>query len=300
MSKIKSSSSFHLAGIIPVAGQGLDFNFPWHDCLQPISQNYLAVERAVVECAYAGCETIWIVCHDDMQPLIRYRIGDYVQDPVYLYRSFEGKHYSDKRKPIPIYYVPVHPKDRDKRDCLAWSVLYGALSSYWTSIQISKWVTPSRYYVAFPYGVYDPEILREHRKDISSHQGFYLKHNNKTIKDGEYLGFTFDGEEFKRYRKELRGKATGLYTSENRTEEGYPRERLPIQERYSARHFSLDTVFESAIIEGAKVVNLPWYSNIDSWKGLREYLSSDNQLERPRKELLSYHEFNTIGENIDD
>ena len=50
-----SNASFHLAGVVPVASQPLDFKFPWHDALQPISQNYLAVEHAVVECAYAGC-----------------------------------------------------------------------------------------------------------------------------------------------------------------------------------------------------------------------------------------------------
>ena len=70
-------SNFHLAGIIPVAGQPLDFKMPWHDCMMPLNKDYLAVEHSVVECAYAGCETIWIVCHDDMQPLIRSRLGDY-------------------------------------------------------------------------------------------------------------------------------------------------------------------------------------------------------------------------------
>jgi len=79
----QNSHSFHLAGIVPVAGQKLDFNFPWHDCLQPIGKNYLAVERAVLECAYAGCETIWVVCHNDMQPLIKHRLGEYVLDPVF-------------------------------------------------------------------------------------------------------------------------------------------------------------------------------------------------------------------------
>ena len=82
-------SGFHLAGIVPIAGQSLDFDMPWHDSLMPIAQNYLAVERAVVECAYAGCETIWVVCHDDMQPLIRHRLGDYAQDPVWVNRHFE-------------------------------------------------------------------------------------------------------------------------------------------------------------------------------------------------------------------
>ena len=138
---IQNINSFHLAGIIPVAGQKLDFNFPWHDCLQPIAQDYLAVERAVWECACAGCETIWIVCHNDMQPLIRYRLGDYVQDPLWtnkvrLQMPQEGE------RPIPIHYVPIHPKDRDKRDCLGWSVLYGALTAYWLSRTISQWVSP--------------------------------------------------------------------------------------------------------------------------------------------------------------
>ena len=62
MNKSDLTKQFHLAGVVPVASQPLDFNFPWHDCCMPIAPNYLAVERAVVECAYAGCETIWIVC----------------------------------------------------------------------------------------------------------------------------------------------------------------------------------------------------------------------------------------------
>ena len=57
--------SFQLAGIIPVAGQPLDFNMSWSDCLMPIAPNYTAVEASVVECAMAGCETIWIVCNDE-------------------------------------------------------------------------------------------------------------------------------------------------------------------------------------------------------------------------------------------
>ena len=62
-------NAFHLAGIIPVAGQPLDFNLPWHDSCVAIAPGYLAVERAVVECAYAGCEIqfgleeIWILDH---------------------------------------------------------------------------------------------------------------------------------------------------------------------------------------------------------------------------------------------
>jgi hypothetical protein len=148
-----------------------------------------------------------------MQPLIRYRLGDYVQDPVYLSRHKDPGFVSENRRPIPIHYVPIHPKDRDRRDCLAWSVLYGANVAHWVSRQISKWVCPSRFYTAFPYGLYDPQIVRPHRRDISSLTTFYLSHDNKTIIDGEYLGFSFDPEEFKKYRKNLRAKGTGMWTS---------------------------------------------------------------------------------------
>ena len=55
--------AFHLAGVVPVAGPSLDFGFPWHDSLQPISENYLAVERCIVECAYAGCDRDWETMH---------------------------------------------------------------------------------------------------------------------------------------------------------------------------------------------------------------------------------------------
>ena len=254
--------SFHLAGIVPVAGQPLGFNFPWHDSLQPIAENYLAVERAVVECAYAGCETIWIVCNDDMQPLIKHRLGEYVQDPVYINRVYDTGITRDNNKVIPIYYVPIHPKDRDRRDCLAWSVLYGANTAHYISKKISKWVTPDRFFTAFPYGIYDPKALREHRKDISSDKSFFMSSNGKTVADGEYLGFTFSPEEFKTYRRHLRRSSTGGY---EKADGEIPTTKLPLEERYSARHFSLDKVFGIAHTNETKLVNIPDYFNVDSW-----------------------------------
>ena len=35
----------------------------------PIAPNYTLLENAVYECAWAGCETIWIICNDDVAPL---------------------------------------------------------------------------------------------------------------------------------------------------------------------------------------------------------------------------------------
>mgnify|MGYP006409162505 FL=1 len=273
-----------------MAGQKLDFDFPWHDCLQPIGQNYLAVERAIWECACAGCETIWIVCHNDMQPLIRYRLGDYVQDPLWV-NKVRLRMPGEVEKQIPIYYVPIHPKDRDKRDCLGWSVLYGALTAHWLSRTISQWVVPNKYYTAFPYGLYDPELVKPYRKKISSKESFCVSYNNKTVKDNEYLGFTFDAEDFKQARRTIRKEGTGEFSAYDSPK------RIPLEKRWSARFFELDSIFRDVIMEGASVLEVPWYYNINNWNGLRRFLGSEESatFKRPDKTLMGYHEWNPIG-----
>jgi len=226
-----------------------------------------------------------------MQPLIRYRLGDYVQDPQWINKNRllmpEGV-----ERPIPIYYIPIHPKDRDKRDCLGWSALHGAQTAYWLSKTISQWVIPDKYYAAFPYGVYSPELLRPLRKQISSKKPFFVSYQNKTIKDNEYLGFTFDADDFKACRKIIRNEGTGIYV-------GYKEDKLPIEERWSARFFSLDKIFEPVNIEDANILKLLWYHNISSWDNLCGFLGSENnkRLDRPPAKVLGYHEWNPIGVN---
>jgi hypothetical protein len=264
----------HLAGVIPLAAKPLDFNFPWHDSLMPIGRDYLAVERSVVECAYMGCDTIWVVCNDDIQPLVRHRLGDYIQDPVNLYRKhFLGS--KQLRKEIPIFYVPLHPKD--KWNCLAWSILHGANTAYFVGKKISKWTIPDTFYVSFPYGVYPPESVRPYRQK----ENVMLSFEGKTVKDGEYLGFMFKEDDYKNFRDNVKS----LKVDKN----------LPLQERWSDEFFTLDKIFKSFIVE-CMVVDLPWYKKVDSWEGLRGYLSGEESIERPSKDILCYHEFNPVGE----
>tara|TARA_B100000131_G_scaffold295072_1_gene311744 strand:+ start:2171 stop:3064 length:894 start_codon:yes stop_codon:yes gene_type:complete len=288
----QDTNSFHLAGIVPIAGQSLDYDMPWHDALMPIAPGYTALQHAVMECAYAGCETIWIVCHYDTQPLVRKVVGDCVQDPVWYYRK-QDTYPSESRKLIPIYYVPIHPKDRDKRDCLSWSVLYGANTAYWVSGKLSKWVIPDKYYVSFPYGIYDNNELREHRKIISSKEDFVLSHGGKTVSDGLYLGFTFTGEQFKQMRANLRSEGTGIRIPG----EGMAGKLLPVEERWSARFFSLDKVFDSAIISNNGSCEIEDYFGIDSWQGYCNLLSAaDLKIEKPYDKILYPSKLNKIGE----
>lgn len=298
--KHTNKNAFHLAGIIPVAGQPLDFEMPWNDCLMPVAPNYTAIERAVYECANAGCETIWIVLHKEAQPLIRHRIGEWIEDPAFTFHSRQKFEYDANRttKEIPIYYVPIHPKDRDKRDCLPWSVIYGASRAYHISKLISQWVVPDKYYVAFPYGVYSCNNIRKNfRKLISSEKRFFLQHEGKTVADGEYLGFTFDAEDFVRFRRLIR-RGTGQRVPGGSYEEGF--EDLPVEERWSARHFTVDKIFGDAKIDGANIGSIDWYHNIGSWDGYCEYLASEERrtVRRPNS-ILKYHEFNPIGVDND-
>ena len=282
----QGTQNFNIVGIIPTAGQKLDFDFPWHDSLQPIGKNYLAVEKAVHDCAMAGCKTIWIVCNKEMQPLIRHRLGDYIVDP---YRYFMTAKFANipKKIEIPIYYVPVHPKDVDRRDSLAWSIITGAQSSYWVSKKLSKWVIPNRYFVAFPYGMFSTFYLKDYRKYINKPTPFYVSHEGKSFKDNLYLPFTFDSEDFLRCRKKFRKEETPGYRSD--------RSRVKAADAFTGRFFEHGYVFDQVEEEGANVLEIPWYYDVSSWEGLKKWLVSDYSLDKPKEFILSYHEWNPIG-----
>ena len=270
---------------------------PYPDCLLPVAPNYTMIEAAVVEAAFAGCDTIWIVCNDDLAPVVRYKVGDYIQDPVSFYNNYE-KFPSQHRKRVSIFWVPLHPKDRDKRDCLSWSVLHGAITALKVSDQISKWLIPDKYYVSFPYGIMDPRELRQVRSKIRSKENFFVSHNGKTVRDNNYSSFTFGRDEFVAYRRNIR-KGTGVYTSETLNDHGIPSSKLPIEERWSARFFSPSDVFGSVEPKNAYMFQAKNFFNLNSWNSYREYISSDlcTGTIRPSKEMFSYKEFNHIAKD---
>jgi hypothetical protein len=276
----------HIAGIIPVSGIISDFQLPWHPCLMPISQNYLAIERALAECAYAGCSTVWIVCNDDTTPLVRYRVGEKTQDPVYNYRHFEYNK-NDFKRPIRIYYVPLAIRDLGKRDNLAWSAIYGALTAENVSKSISKWLAPDRFYISWPYGCYEPSVVREHRKKILE-GSFLIASENRTFKDGLYLAATLDMEQIEKLMSQVKKTSTGLWRDpETRTK------KLPLEERFSYKRFDLQKVFETIQIENYQVQGVEDYHSLDNWGSYRGMLSSATNLKRPK--WLTSKEWNEIG-----
>ena len=294
-----SQANFHLAGVIPLAGQPLDYGMPYPDCLLPIAPDYTMIEAAVIEAAFAGCDTIWIACNDDIAPIVRYRVGDYIQDPIHFYNKFDALP-SDRRKRIPIFWVPLHPKDRDKRDCLSWSVIHGAITALKVSDQISKWMIPDKYYVSFPYGIMDPRELQKVRRQIKNKKNFHVVCEGKTVQDNQYSSFTFGREEFIIYRRNAR-KGTGMYTTEVVDERGLPRSKMPIEERWSARFFEPKDVFFGVDVSDGYLHSTESFHNLHTWESYREYMVSDlaRDTQRPTRQLFSYREFNRIGQDRD-
>ena len=100
----------HLAGIIPIANMKTDHENPLPEVLIPVDNGFSAIQKSVYECAMAGCSTIWIVANDDLIPLVRKIVGEWVYDPVYYARNY-SKFYKEHRKEVPILSFTMTGED---------------------------------------------------------------------------------------------------------------------------------------------------------------------------------------------
>jgi len=252
----------------------------------PIAENYTALERAVFECACAGCESIWVTVNDDWMPLIKKRIGEYVFDPIFYYRQYEI-YPSESRKIIPVFFVPHLTKYRDKKDSLGWGIINSALYAQRVTRGISHLLMPDMFYAAFPFGVYNPREILKHRSIISSKKRFALVYEEKSITDGRRLGFTFNAADISAIKNYVDEEGTGVYKQIGEFVKGDMNawsERLPTEEQHSARHFPLEKVFKplSRFSEDVATLQLSWYYDISSWENYRKFMGSEYTLERPK------------------
>lgn len=286
--------SQHLSGIIPIANYETELNVSFPELLLPVSDGFNLIQKSVYECAAAGCNTIWIVANDDVAPIVRKTVGDWVYDPVYYKRDMESKFYSQLRKEVPIYYVGIKPKDQNKRDSYGWSILEGIHAAYMTSLKISKWLTPEKYFISFPFGVFDIYFIRQHRKLIRDKtKNLFFKYGGLSVVDNQYLPFTMTGEDFKLCRRAINKKTTREYLPPL-PDQQYPSQKLPLQERWSARHFTLSEIYEPLNQVSHASVDLEWYHNVSTWLGYVGYISSDNLIEKPLDDLTRPRQHVTI------
>jgi len=278
----------NLAGIIPLAGRNDSFGFPWPDYLQPIREGMLALERSVYECAYAGCDSIWVVCGDDVAPIVKKRLGDYVMSPRYFEEKDFVKNKDYHEKWIPIFYTPLSQKDRDRRDSLGWSALHGALMAFQVADKMSQWTCPTKYFVSFPFGVYHTGIVRDYRAAIRGEESFFFSHHGKTVRDGLYLGFTFFPEDWPKFKHHVKDQCSG------------GSREIPFQERWSSRHFTLDKIFNVDVISVDKKVEIRDYYHLDTWESLQAYYASDMKIPRPTRQFMKPYYHRRIIENEED
>lgn len=144
-----TKSVTHLAGIITIAGWEDNFKLPWHPSMIPVGNNYLAIEYAAQCAVYAGCETIWIVSEPHIQKIIKKRLGDYVYDISYTDKDW------DKKKEIPVFYIPIPDKYSRRAECYEWCMAIGALTVDKISRRVSRHVVPEKYLFISPYVVVD-------------------------------------------------------------------------------------------------------------------------------------------------
>ncbi len=289
------SQRVHVAGIVPLANMQTTHDLDLPSCMLPVDAGFTAIQKSVFECAIAGCKTIWIVANQDLAPIVRKCVGDWVQDPVYYNRT-KVKFYKEVRKEIPIYYVPINYRDVGRRDSYGWSVLHGVNSAWWVGNKISKWLVPEKYFVSFPMSAHDIYSLRKHRKEIANPKAnFFLTYNNQNVKDGTPLSFTMTGEDFIQCRRKINKLTTREFLPPSPGEK-YPSKRLPLAQRWSARSFEFAQVFSEVNATNAHSVELEWAYDMSTWEGYRAFLGSDFSIEKPYKGLTGPHKHATLVE----
>jgi len=273
----------HLAGIIPVANLQTDYEIETPEILMPVNAGFTAIQKSVFECSLAGCNTIWIVANQDLAPIVKKVVGEWVYDPVY-YNQEQKRFYREHRREIPIYYIPIDDKDMNRRDSYGWSILHGVNTAWWVGNRLSRWLVPDKYFISFPMAAHDVYSIRQYRKEISSEQNFFLTYENKTVKDNLPLSFTMKGQDYLNCRRNI----TAISTRKTRiTPEG--RQNLPLSERWSARFFDLSTVLDKMDTDNGIKQEADWFFDLTSWQGYKNFLGSGHEIAKPYKDLTGPH-----------
>jgi hypothetical protein len=145
--------------------------------------------------------------------------------------------------------------------------------------------------------VYPRWSIREHRKDLfNTTKNFFFTTEGKTVKDNLPIPFTMRGEDFIQCRRWVNKLTTKEYGPMGEGETWKDLRKLPLKERWSARHFDLATIFEKVSEEDCFRQELDWFYDLRDWDGYRAYLASDNVIGSPNWRLTKPHQLNRLCE----
>ena len=283
-----------MAGLVSLHQAGEKFGMPWKDFMIPVGERINALQRSVLECAMAGCDSIWISCNYDEAPYARKCVGQYIVDPERMMSNLV-KYKWKKIRRIPIFFVPMNIVDIDERDSMAWGVVNAAINCINITKKTSHYLKPDKFYVSFVQGCYNPWVVvangNRTKLKVKNCGNFYLEHDGKTVKDGSFLGFTFTRKELSEIRRDVYTKSTRKRTFLGDTENFIEQSedyiaRLPPEERNSSRNFGVDKVFSSVKLEPGSETRIAWYFPIETWAQYRDYMRSNRKLRFPRTRIF--------------
>jgi hypothetical protein len=255
----------------------------------PLYKNYSAIHKSILECAMAGCNSIWIIAEKRHIPIIKAVAGNWIEDPVMAQLPTEFK--DDYKIKIPIWYSSLPIKDLGRRDCHGRSVIAGADYAIEVGKRLGSVFVPQKFFVSFPYYVYSPWVLQKSRSKIkSSDTNFFIRDKGKTIKDGKMLGFTFFLKDLTALKKHFKINDPGKWYEDKSSPGGnaFSLKRRVAGEYNIARLLTLDKVFEPLILEGSELLDLKIGFDISSWEGYADYITARRWYRMPKKVKLFF------------
>lgn len=259
----------HIAGIVPTTGFQNKINKNLiSPLLTQITNTSTLLTRGILECACAGCDTIWVVAYNRNIKIFEEITGDVVKDPATINLPFVKDPYYYHRY-IPIYYVPLKYSHEKSRDNELWSVIYGMKNANYISRKVSRWVQPYNYYISFPFTIKNPYQTLKYRTKIRHTDFMYLDRQMKGIKDGVYLPFTLRND----FLKEINSKFWfGFYNYNHlESQDRVKNKRFPID--YKPNFKDIKKMFPYDKIEYKRKKTDFSYDARD-WKGLMEWYKS--------------------------
>lgn len=261
------------AAIIPLAHFKSTFKLPYPDYMSPIGEGKVILDHVIHFCVKGGCRTIWIVINKDLSSLVRKHVGDFVKVA---------------EKIVPIFYVPCNPTDIDKRDTYGYDVIYGATCASKFTAKLSDWVTPEKYFIAWPMFFMPIEFATKVRFSLTRYgREFCVTMDGLNFRDGEMYPALLTPPRIAmcRYNIFHGYQLTSRYMPESFDEKA---PRLPGSQQYATKKLKLEDVFEPLRlvplhpIEGDGFLDL---TDFDTYAQNLEYITQHSQFPVTYKSL---------------
>ena len=217
--------------------------------------------------------------------MLRRHLGEWVEDPAWWYRKTATP--AAYRLQIPIFYIRMTEKDKRQRGSAAWAIIHAARVANKMAANVSKWTMAARFFVTFPWSGINFWEFKQHRRDTALTRNFYFTHKNKSAWTNEYIPFAFNQADLRAMKKNFSAKNKLVF---KRIGEFIPNdqswfERLPKEEQYSGRHFTIQQLLEPVNNDTYKSLEISEYYNVYTWDGLQHAISNF-QFRRPKRRYL--------------